>query len=602
MRTLMVSCLVVLAGCASQRGTRFTSESELKQVLAQPKPAKVFTEGTVAVDAWELVGPLPDTTADAPHETGSLFAKVLLDAASSKGFRASEPLACVARQLGRFLAVKGGKPPTTLRTFMSARCGVTSPGVASLWLTGKAPADVTDDALRAQWNEQVVALVGQVSAGERAGIAFVREGEQVVVTIAHVRDRTDLEPVTLKPDADGFVWVRGVSTRKADAIAGTANQGRTGAADCIDTGARAAPAFELKCPVAKDDATAWISVSAREKGRVLGFEVVRVLALPSGAPATTWTAPSLVARAPGASPTDFVTQLNAVRSQLGAGPLTLSEAQSNDLRELAPFYFEAMLKDDDALEDKLALGVLAGWRVEQEIMRGSFAASFGESASVSELLSSMLDSPGYRRDLLSTRAGVLAVGLMQEGPVLAALVSTYEPIQPPTWPATADKVLTALNGQRQRNGKKPVQWVMLPSASEPTYAEAVAKREYDSETALEKFMSVASTVTQRGVRGWRISAVDLDDIGWPAEVLSKDSLEVMFVVTTERNPKDAWGQYVLLLVILEGASQPQAQAPQRDKRPVALGSTTPSPTGGSVSGPSTPSSQRASVNVRPSGS
>ncbi|MBL8920309.1 MAG: hypothetical protein JNJ54_15690 [Myxococcaceae bacterium] len=558
MRLVLLPCLGLMLGCAASRSsTRFTSENELKQVMAQPKPAKVFTEGTIAIDSWELVGPLPETTADGPHETGSLFAKVLLDTAATKGFRASEPLACVARQLGRFLALKGARAPSALRTFMSARCGVTTPGVGSLWLTGKAPTDTTNEALLTRWKEQVEKLASQVSAGERAGIAFVREGEQVVVAIAHVRDHTDLEPVSLKPDANGFVWVRGVSTRKADTIFGTANQGRAGTADCVDTQTRAAPAFELKCPVAKDDAAAWISVSAREKGRVLGYEVVRVLAMPSGAPVTTWTAPSLVAAAPGATPGDFIAQLNSVRSQLGARPLTLSDAQSNDLRELAPFYFEAMLKDDDALEDKLALGVMAGWRVDQEIMHGSFAASFGEATTVSELLSSMLDSPGYRRDLLSARAGVLAVGLLQEGPVLAALVSTYDPIQPPTWPATADKVLTALNGQRQRNGKKPVQWVLLPSSSEPTYAEAVTKREYDSETALEKFMSVASTTTQRPVRGWRIPAVDLDDINWPDEVLSKDSLEVLFVVASERNPKDAWGQYVLLLVILEGASQPQ---------------------------------------------
>ena len=68
---------------------------------------------------------------------------------------------------------------------------------------------------------------------------------------------------------------------------------------------------------------------------------------------------------------------------------------------------------------------------------------------------------------------------------------------------------------------------------------------------------MASSVTRRPVRGWRIPAVDLDDITWPDEMLTKDSLEVLFVVTSERNPKDAWGQYMLLLVILEGAAQPQ---------------------------------------------
>jgi hypothetical protein len=171
------------------------------------------------------------------------------------------------------------------------------------------------------------------------------------------------------------------------------------------------------------------------------------------------------------------------------------------------------------------------------------------------VLAEMLESPGYRKALLSPRAGVLAVGLYQEGPMLGAVVSAYEPVQAPTWPATSDRVLTALNGQRARNGKKPIQWVLLPSSSEPTFAEAVAKREYDSEEALERFMSQATTVTRRPVRGWRIPTFDLDDVQWPAEVLSKDELEVMFFVTTERAGNDPWGRYVLVLVILGGAGQ-----------------------------------------------
>jgi hypothetical protein len=211
----------------------------------------------------------------------------------------------------------------------------------------------------------------------------------------------------------------------------------------------------------------------------------------------------------------------------------------------------------EELVDRIALGVMAGWRVEKEMMNGTFASSIIEGTTASELLSEMLESPGYRRNLLSPRAGMAAVGLFQEGPLLGAMVSTYESIQPPTWPDTANKVLTALNGQRQRNGKKPVRWVLLPSTSEPTYAEAVSKREYDSGEALERFMSQATNVTRRGVRGWRMTVFDLDDITWPDDVLSKEQLDVMFVVTTERDENEPWGRYVLLMVILEGTSQPE---------------------------------------------
>ena len=132
MRTLLVVSSLVVVGCASSRSsTRFTSADELKKVMSQPKPAKVFTDTSVNVDSWELVGPLPDTYADAPHETQSAFAKTLIDSAAAKGFRASEPLACVARQTAKFLAVKGGKPTRHLSDYFEARCGVAAPSVST---------------------------------------------------------------------------------------------------------------------------------------------------------------------------------------------------------------------------------------------------------------------------------------------------------------------------------------------------------------------------------------------------------------------------------------------------------------------------------------
>jgi hypothetical protein len=313
----------------------------------------------------------------------------------------------------------------------------------------------------------------------------------------------------------------------------------------------------LRCPVLASDDAAWVSVSAHEKGRVLGFEVVRVLARPSGAAANVWRAPTLVADAPGTTAKDFVDQLNQVRTPLGLGPVTLAENQTADHHELAPFYFEASLANDDATVDRIALGVMAGWRVDGELMHGSFGAAAVESDKTSALLAEMLETPGYRSELLSKRVGTVAIGLLGEEGLLAGLVSTYELMQPPVWPATSNTVLTKLNEQRGRAGKKPVQWVLLPSSAEPTFAEAVTKREYDSAEALERFMSAATNVTRRPVRGWRIAVSDLDDIGWPDEVLTKENVEVLFVTATERDSGDAWGHYLLLLVVLEGAAQPQ---------------------------------------------
>ncbi|MCU0695505.1 MAG: hypothetical protein MUC96_03125 [Myxococcaceae bacterium] len=555
MRPLLCTFILASFGCATSGSTRFTSADELKKLVSQPKPPKVFDRTTVDADTWTLQGPLPDAYADAPHEAQSLFARTFLDVAAARALKPSNAYACVARETARFLAQKGGYPAEPVRHFLEARCGVASRGTRLNSLSGTASAELTDEALRTQWLADVTKLVQGLPEGAKAGIAFVREGEKAVVMVASHLDDVTLEPVAMVPGPDGFVWIRGTTSRRADSISGRANQGRTGSVDCINTQKRAAPAFELKCPVALADEAAWVALSAHEKGRVLGFELVRLLVRPNGGAAATYTAPTLVAQVPGVTSRDFATQLNTVRAGIGLSPLTLSEAQSRDVAELTPFFLDATRRDDAREEDRIALGVMAGWRVEQEIMSGTFGAAAVEADTVSALLAEMLESPAYRQALLSPRAGVLAVGLYQEGSMLGGIVSAYEPVQAPTWPATSDRVLTALNGQRARNGKKPIQWVLLPSSSEPTFAEAVAKREYDSAEALERFMSQANTVTRRPVQGWRIETFDLDDVQWPAEVLSKDELEVMFFVTTERAGNDPWGRYVLVLLILGGAGQ-----------------------------------------------
>ncbi|MCA2977510.1 MAG: hypothetical protein INH41_27420 [Myxococcaceae bacterium] len=557
MRAPVLAALVVWCGCATSGSTRFTSADDLKKLSSRPRPQQVFDRAPVQVDAWTLEGPLPDAYEEAPHEATSLFSKTLLDGAAARALRPSDAYACVARQTARFLVKKGGFPARPVRAFIEARCGVPTHGVQLNSFGGKAPASVTDEALLAQWKADVARLVAALPTGARAGVGFVREDGEAMVVLASQSPDVTLEPTPMVPGADGFVWVRGVTSRRADRVSGTANQGRSGTADCVNTEARAAPAFELKCPVSKADEAAWLSLSAHEKGRVLGFELVRLVVRPSGRAASTYTAPTLVEATPGSTSADFAAQLNAVRATLGLGALALSEPQSRDLAELTPFFFDATRRDDDAEEDRIALGVMAGWRVEQEIMHGTFGATAVEVPATAALLAELLESPGYRRDLLSPRAGVLAVGLFGEGGVLGAVVSTYELVQAPTWPATADRVLTALNGQRARNGKAPVQWVLLPSSVEQVISEAVARRSYDSTEALERFMEQAVSVTKRPVRGWRIETFDLDDVQWPAEVLSRDGLEVLFLVTTERAGKDPWGRYVLLLVILGGAAQPE---------------------------------------------
>lgn len=316
------------------------------------------------------------------------------------------------------------------------------------------------------------------------------------------------------------------------------------------------PAFELTCEVDAADAHTWIDVSSSEKDRLVGYGFAQLLLWPAGAPSNTYERP--VYGAPGGelSPEGVLAQVNAVRAQAGMAPLELSAAQSADNRELAPFFFDAVFRDDAQQQDRIALGVIAGWRVESEISGGTFVSEWVDVPDLSLLVAHHLESAGSRAELLDPEHRVLAVGLYREEGFVGSLLSAYAKATPPTWPDSTEAVLLKLDEARKTQGKPEAQWIRLPSQLEKRLAEAVANKESDDEEALSHFMNEAVEVTNRPVHGWRIHVSKLNEVDWPETLLKKEQLQVLGVVTVQRAKGSPWTDYLILVVeLLAGGDQ-----------------------------------------------
>jgi hypothetical protein len=72
--------------------------------------------------------------------------------------------------------------------------------------------------------------------------------------------------------------------------------------------------------------------------------------------------------------------------------------------------------------------------------------------------------------------------------------------------------------------------------------------------AMQATMRVAVERTGQGVHGYTLETNDLDQVEVPAALLTPGPLRMMLGVTHHRAEGAAWGQYVVMVVILGGGS------------------------------------------------
>lgn len=547
--------LFLCLACAPSN--RFTRPEELEEIAKAPVP-EVEHRKIASVAEWELQGPLPDRVEHTQlSDASDGFTQLVL--ANGKGrFQLTQDLTCVSRERARFtLAHDGAAPGVLLRAFIEARCGTPSVSVRTWDLYGDVPDDVPDAELVKQWSKAVTEALPAVPDGAFAGIALQRSKGKARLVLSWARDEARLDPISIYPESD-VVRVRGQLLVAAETLWARINQGEGDSAECVKNPDVKLPRFELACPVKPGSPHDWLGIWVREPGRFLGYPVLTTMVWSPGAATSKFVRPDHGLARDGSAEA-FLEALNTQRTRLGRVPLVMSAPQAEQARSLVAPYVAAQLGGDAAKIDRIAMGLIAGWRVQGAVTEGNFTSAEVPAEAATELLAALLELPGGRHELLSKEARVLALGQIDRGGLIDSLICTYSLLDEPTPTVARQQALfDRLNAERKRRGLPPAQWVQLPTKTSEEVATAVREKGLDPADGIERLMADAVQIIRQPVKGWRFYASSLDEVTWPDELLERPTLQVMMTIAPFKRQDTPWTQYVFMVVLFEGASTTQA--------------------------------------------
>ncbi|HEU4410724.1 MAG TPA: hypothetical protein VFS43_36065 [Polyangiaceae bacterium] len=479
----------------------------------------------------------------------------------------SPALACAAREFSRFRLANGASPAEGLRRHLLGHCGSPLPAPSYAYVQGEAGAKTSDDELLREALPKLREGLTALPPGAEVGVAIAREGKRVVISTLAGVPAVDLEAETRLGEADDAVTLRGVVRGPAEAVLGLVNQGARGVAACAPAPGVKPPRFELRCPVAVGERTAWVDVVARPPGRPLFDRVAQVLARRPGAPQPYAAA---AVGAPGA-PRDGVefarevlARINAVRRELGARPLELDEAQSASNARLAAPFFNAEIAGDRELAGRIALGLSAGWDVRGPVRRGHFGAFLSPSSDDGSVwLGEALAQPFGRWTFLSPEVQRVALGPAPGKGALGALVTTYALFDEARRGAEADRAFAILRARRAERGLPPPTRFYDPGALRRGIERF--ERGEPAKQALDGSLVEAQARFGRDVHGAALEADDVGALVVPPALLDRLPPQVAVEVGYRRAPDEAWGRYAVFVVVAPGLVNEAYRRPPGDE-------------------------------------
>lgn len=544
------------AAATTMAEEKFPPKAELQQLSLRPSRLDPAHQAAAAVEEWTLEGPLASSLEARPVPATSPWERAVIDAQPSLAQALTEDHRCIAREVARFVLAKNTYPGHSLRAFISRRCGTTANHVGLRSLTGEVPASVSEAKWLEHWKPQLAEMAKALGAVDLAGAAVARDGTRAVLIIAGSQAGAVLaRPVPLVGPGLTKVEVHGRLARGgAERIEARINQGDLESTGCKTLGAASPPEFAFECEVREGDARTTVEVVAFDPGRILGRGVVALSLWPSGPGASTWRRPARSAAvAQGEFGARFIAAVNAMRTRAGLGMLTEAKAQSATAVGLAPHYFAASLEGGDKLDaDRVALGMLAGWDVEGDIVSSGFGNEWlSGTRDLDTFLEFCLDSPFQRKSLTDARATQIAVGPLEfdASSTLAAIFATYVPLGTFDRKESEIAIITRLNQLRLDRGLPLAQWTLWPQDEGALIERHLKSRRYGPDDAGRHALEATAAVSKDSVQGYVQLVDDLEHFQFPPEVLLRPDINVFLAVGTYRGESWAQSRYVVCFVL-----------------------------------------------------
>lgn len=544
----------------SQPTMLFPRRDDLSRLPSLPPPRGVFAADAIAAELWTFVAPVALQDDESRYEDGSPWGAMARDFAAARKtpLRLSPSLRCAATELARFYVQRGGQPTESLRRFTVARCGGVAPDTAPIIYSGEAPETMSDQVIFEQAKAAVLAMLEKgVGTGRRAfGLATARQGKKIAIVAVEGSDDVALEATTRAIDGSRHVQLRGVARIPSAEISAAINRGDFGVTVCDSDKTVAPPHFAFSCRLDDADKSAWVELRARRQGRFLEQAVASLLVYEGDSAwieyRTKPSGPAMPIAAAAAFTPALLSALNRVRAAGKLAQLALAPKQSAENARLAGTLLDAVVSERGEEADRITLGLLAGWEVGPLIRSGNiFIGHIAPSHDVVAWLDFALERPMGRGVLLDPKARLVAIGpAIPDGlQGLAAAVSTYQTFDGVDHDADAARILARVNEAREANGRPALARAPGPELHEQAALVLDGKRE--PMLALDTAMHAAAQRAKTSVGGFVVESNDLDQAPLPENVLRAAGGTLAVEVTHHRAEGAAWGQYVILYLLVQ---------------------------------------------------
>jgi hypothetical protein len=547
----------------------FPGAGELASLPSLPPPDESVSPTGVPVDRWAL-NATPPAGDGLPAEDTSPWGAIAQSAAQAHPgqARVSPAMRCAALETARFFVEKQGLPTESLRRFLVARCGGTSPDTRVFFYAFTDAAALSDDALLAKSRGPVAEQLERLlkdGPPQVIGLAAYRSKDRFAVAGLVGADPVTLEPVAPAPDDPRRVVLRGtLRSPAADAVA-LVNQGDFGFASCAPDPGVHLPAFSFTCTLAPGDSYAWAQILVRRAGRVLDDAAADVI-LYGGDPARTEYRAGPTAGDEVQPAGDFkarlVMAINAVRGRGGLAPLTVAAKQSDSDARVVGTMLDATFKHRGTDADRIALGMLAGWDVEGTIREGRLFMGFAvEGHDPAAWVDFALERPFGRAALLDPAARRVAVApaLPKSAGGVGAVVTTYSMFDSTDHDTDTEVLARRLVEARHALGR-PLLTRLEHVRSLDEQSRRVLEGAVEPGAALNTAMqTLADQSAGSRVLGFLSEGNDLEHAPLPDVLLSAPAGKWAIAVTHHRVKGAAWGQYVIFWLLVSDGGGPSVQ-------------------------------------------